>query len=211
MADIHNWWMRGDWFDVCSCNIPCPCEFAQPPTYNHCDGLMAYHIRQGAYGDIRVDDLSVIAVLRIDGNFWTRAKVTFGIFIDERADKSQREAIQEVFSGHAGGFPARMAGLMGEGRWIEFVPITFEVADDLAYWRAEIPGKVKAFAEALTGPTTPPAARVQLLNSPGSETGPGQVCTWGKSTDDVVNAGEFQWNWSGKSSKHIPFDWTGPA
>jgi hypothetical protein len=24
--------MRGDWFDVCSCNIACPCEFAQPPT-----------------------------------------------------------------------------------------------------------------------------------------------------------------------------------
>jgi hypothetical protein len=65
---------------------------------------------------------------------------------DERADKSQREAIQEVFSGHAGVFPARIAGLMGEGRWIEFVPITFEVADALAYWRAEIPGKVKAFA-----------------------------------------------------------------
>jgi hypothetical protein len=45
-----------------------------------------------------------------------------------------------------GVFPARIAGLMGEGRWIEFVPITFEVADALAYWRAEIPGKVKAFA-----------------------------------------------------------------
>jgi hypothetical protein len=59
-----------------------------------------------------------------------------------------------------------MAGLMGEGRWIELVPITFEVAEDLAYWRVEIPGKAKAFAEALTGPTTPSGARVQLLNPP---------------------------------------------
>src|SRR5206468_11172224 len=55
MTDIPQWWMKGDWFDVCSCNIPCPCEFAQPPTNNHCDGVMAYHIREGAYGDVRLD------------------------------------------------------------------------------------------------------------------------------------------------------------
>lgn len=213
MTDIPQWWMKGDWFDVCSCNIPCPCEFAQPPTNNHCDGLMAYHIREGAYGAVRLDGLSVIAVLWFNGNFWTgEAAVTFGIFIDERADERQREAIQQVFSGQAGGFMARVAALMGAGgQWIEFVPITFEVADDLAYWRAEIPGKVHAAAEALTGPTTPPGARVQLLNPPGSETGPGQVCTWGKTTVNLVNAPGFQWDWAGKSSKHIPFDWTGPA
>jgi len=211
MADIPQWWRKGDWFDVCSCNIPCPCEFAQPPTNNHCDGLMAYHIRAGAYGDVRLDDFSVITVLWIDGNFWTKAKVTFGVFIDERADEHQREAIHKIFTGQAGGFMTKIAGLMGGGRWIEFVPITFEVADDLAYWRAEIPGRVQASAEALTGPTTPPGVRVQLLNPPGSEVGPGQVCTWGKSTADVVDAREFQWSWTGKSSKHMPFDWTGPT
>ena len=26
---IPNWRVTGDWFDVCKCNIPCPCEFAQ--------------------------------------------------------------------------------------------------------------------------------------------------------------------------------------
>ncbi len=24
MAEIPRWWMRGDWFDVCSCNVACP-------------------------------------------------------------------------------------------------------------------------------------------------------------------------------------------
>ncbi len=174
---------------------------------------MAYNIREGEYGDVRLDDLNVIAVLQIDGNFWTgEADVIYGIFIDERADEPQREAIQMVFSGQAGGFPATVAELLGEGGLgIEYVPITFDVADDLAYWRAEIPGKVQASAEALSGPTTPPGARVQLLNPPGSETGPGQVCTWGKATTNQVDAYGFQWDWAGKSSKHIPFDWTGPA
>jgi hypothetical protein len=60
-------------------------------------------------------------------------------------------------------------------RGIEPAPITFEVAEDLAFWRAEIPGKVRAYEEALTGPMRPPGKRVHTFNAPGSETGPGTV------------------------------------
>ena len=86
-----------------------------------------------------------------------------------------------------------------------------EVADDLAHWRAEIPGKVSARAEALSGPMTPPGKRVQTLNAPGSETGPGTVATWGTAVVDTVNSFGFEWDWAGRSSKHIPFDWSGPG
>ena len=67
-----------------------------------------------------------------------------------------------------------------------------------------------ANAEALSGPTTPPGARVQLLNPPGSEVGPGQIATWGVATADRVDAPEFgmSFEWDGRSSKHIPFDWS---
>lgn len=213
MADIPQWRMQGDWFDVCSCNIACPCEFAQAPTNNRCEGVLAYHVREGSYGDVRLDGLNVIGVSLLEGNIWAgEAKVfSVGLFIDERADERQRHALQMVFSGQAGGFMANFAKLITEVRGLEFVPISFAVADDLAYWRAEVPGKVTAFAEALSGPTTPPGARVQLHNPPGSEVGPGQIATWGKATDNRVDAYGLQWNWAGKSSKHIPFDWTGPA
>ena len=131
--------------------------------------------------------------------------------MDERAEDAQREALQKVFSGQAGGWMGVFAELVGEVRGLEFVPITFEVAADLAHWRAEIPGKLKAFAQALSGPTTPPGARVQLLNAPGSEVGPGQVMTWGTAVDNEVDAFGLQWSWAGQSSKHIPFDWSGPG
>ena len=101
------------------------------------------------------------------------------------------------------------AKLVGEVRGIEFVPIKFNVEGNLAKWQAQISGKVKAIGEALTGPTTPEGNRVQMHNAPGSETGPGQVMTWGKAENEV-NAFGLKWNWAGKSSKHIPFDWTGP-
>ena len=103
-----------------------------------------------------------------------------GLFIDERADKRQRQALQTIFAGQAGGWPAGFAATIGEFRGVDFVPIS-EIADDLAYWQAEIPGRVHGRAEALTGRTTPPGKRVQTINPPGSEVGPGQVATWSRS------------------------------
>ena len=28
MGTVSPWYINGDWFDVCKCDIPCPCEFA---------------------------------------------------------------------------------------------------------------------------------------------------------------------------------------
>ena len=212
MNDIPNWWMKGDWFDVCSCNIPCPCGFAQAPTNNHCEGVMAYHIDEGSYGNVELNGLNVIAIVTFDGNAWAKENpVSIGILMDERASEEQREILQKVFSGQAGGWMGEFAELVGEVRGLEFVPIEFKVAGDLAQWQAEIPGKVKAIGEALAGPTTLPGKRVQLHNAPGSEVGSGQIMTWGKAVENEVNAFGLKWSWAGKSSKHIPFDWTGPA
>lgn len=157
------------------------------------------------------DGFNLVALGSFEGNVWAgETKVTLGLFIDERADEQQRQALQTIFGGQAGGWPGQFAALVGEMRGIEFVPIEFEVAADLASWRAEVPGRVTARAEALTGPTTPPGQRVQMLNPPGSEVGPGGIATWGTATADRAEGFGFTWEWDGKSSKHIPFDWSGP-
>jgi Protein of unknown function (DUF1326) len=57
---ILNWKITGDWFDVCKCNVPCPCTFAQTPTYGDCDGVLAYHIKNGIYGQTQLDGLNVL-------------------------------------------------------------------------------------------------------------------------------------------------------
>ena len=98
---------------------------------------------------------------------------------------------------------------------MDYAPIKFVISDDLSYWSAEIPGKVAAKAEALTGPMTPPGKRVQTTNPPGSEVGPlapGAVATCGIAVEDKVDATEvgYKWKRKGNSSKHIPFDWSGP-
>jgi len=49
--NIPQWKASGDWFDVCKYNIPCPCEFAQTPTYgvywhiiSKKDNMVKYHL-----------------------------------------------------------------------------------------------------------------------------------------------------------------------
>ena len=207
------WNLSGDWFDVCKCNIPCPCTFAQTPSYGDCDGVLAYHINKGVYGEISLDGLNVLAVSYFKGNIWSgNTKADIAVFFDESANRQQRDALNMIFTGKAGGFMAEFAKLIGEVRGVEFAPIKFEIAEDLGYWSAEIPGKVIARGEALTGPMTPSGKRVQTLNPPGSEVGPGTIATWGTAVIDEVNLPNFHYQWkrTGKSSKHIPFNWSGP-
>jgi hypothetical protein len=212
--NIPQWKASGDWFDVCKCSIPCPCEFAQAPTYGDCNGVLPYHIKKGNYGETILDGLNVLALTYFKGNIWAgETKFDAAFFFDERADEKQREALKMIFTGKAGGFMAELAKLLGEVKGIDYAPIKFEISDDLSYWSAEIPGKVSAKAEALTGPTTPPGNRVQTINPPGSEVGPGTagaVATWGKAVANEVDAMGFKWEWNGRSSKHIPFEWSGP-
>ena len=151
---------------------------------------------------------------RWEGDLWAgKAKGTAGIFIDERADERQADVLPRIFGGQVGGFPALVAALFAEGRQargVERARIIFEIAPDCSHWGTEITGKVKAWAKALTGPTSVPDKYPQLINPPGSETGPGQIVTWGKSTSCSVDAFGYKFQWTTNSSKHIPFDWTGP-
>ena len=59
MNTVPQWRLAGDWFDICSCNIPCPCEFAQAPTNNACLGMLVWHIREGNFGAPRQSRLAI--------------------------------------------------------------------------------------------------------------------------------------------------------
>jgi hypothetical protein len=215
MAATPNWHVVGDWFDNCSCAVACPCTFAQPPDNGVCESVLFWHVKQGHYGDVVLDDLAFVRVGRWDGDLWGgKVKGEFGIFIDERADDAQGDALATIIGGRAGGFPGSVSALFTGGRKVigsERAKITFEITPNQSRWGVDIAGKVKAWAEALTGPTSNPGEYPRLANAPGSETGPGpQLVTWGKATECKVEAFGFDFSWTVNSAKHIPFDWQGP-
>jgi hypothetical protein len=98
---VPNWKVSGDWFDVCKCNMPCPCEFAQAPTHGERDGILAYHM-----SETTLDGLNVLGLASFKGNIWAgegTTKIDLGFF-DEAANEKQREALIMIFTGQAGGF-----------------------------------------------------------------------------------------------------------
>ena len=72
MAQIPQWHIAGDWFDNCSCAVPCPCTFAQVPDNGFCESVLFWHVREGHYGDVKLDNLSFVRVGRWEGDLWAR-------------------------------------------------------------------------------------------------------------------------------------------
>lgn len=207
----EQWRLVGDFVDFCKCSVPCPCTFGQPPTEGDCDGVIAYRIREGTYGDVDLSGLNVVAVAHFDGNIWDPdVRADMGIVLDERADERQREALQTILSGQAGGWPKMFAeNMLGTMLGLEFAPIELEIEDDLSTWRVNVPGKAEGRTELLTGPTSRPGERLAVLHPPGSEVGPGQgAATYGVTTVDKADMFGIRWERSGRSSKHIPFEWS---
>lgn len=207
----EQWRISGDFVDFCKCPVPCPCSWGQPPTEGDCQGVIAYRIREGSYGDVRLDGLNVAGILEFEGNIWDEdVRADMGMIVDEAADDAQREALQTIFSGQAGSWPQVFAeNVLGKMLGLEFAPIELEIADDGSSWRLNVSGMAKGETEVLTGPTTRPGEHAHVVNIPGSEAGPNSgPTTYGVASVSEADRFGFKFDWAGRSSKLIPFEWS---
>ncbi len=98
------WSLEADFLQACNCDYGCPCEFSAPPTRGFCEGTGAWKINKGHFGDVPLDGLGVGFAAH-----WPKAihegNGTLALFVDERANPKQREAILTICSGQAGGLP----------------------------------------------------------------------------------------------------------
>jgi hypothetical protein len=229
MSDVPTWRLSGDWFDVCNCNIACPCTFTQTPTYGKSEGVNFWHIREGRYGDVGLDGLNALALIAFEGNIWAGGtKMDIGIFFDEGADVAQREALQMVFSGQAGGWPAALGDLIGAMRGVEFVPIECDISDDLEWWSVSSPGgsspeERRSPARQLSKASLPCARRTRTLRRrcrclsfrgplPGSSPRPAPRCRARPYARAPSTLGSSHTRVCLKACVgHRPHDWTSPS
>jgi hypothetical protein len=95
-----------------------PAYYAQAPAFEDCEATLIWHTR-----DVVLDGLNVLALEAFTGNIWSRQmKTALGVCFDQRADEAQRGALQAIFTGQAGGWPALFAELAGDMRGIETAP-----------------------------------------------------------------------------------------
>lgn len=118
----QKWSLQGNWINSCSCEVGCPCLFYSDPTKGYCDGMDAFHIVKGSYGKVKLDGLNAVMVGKSPGNFW-KGNWTAALYLDDRANKEQREALETVMGGKVGGAPAMLASLIGTMKGLKYVPI----------------------------------------------------------------------------------------
>ena len=122
------WTLDGQYYETCDCDFVCPCIVSQltaPPTNGSCTFAMAYQIERGRYGDLSLDGLGFVVVVRtpeemIKGNW------AVGLVIDERATAEQRDALTAIVTGTAGGPMAAIGGLVGDFLGVETAAVRFE-------------------------------------------------------------------------------------
>lgn len=122
-----NWNVKGQYFEACNCEAACPCVFLSPPTEDECTLLVGWHIDKGEFDGTRLDGLNVAMAVLSPGHM---AKVPWqaALYFDDRASEEQGQALAKIFSGQAGGHPARLGAHIGEVLGAGPASIEFESA-----------------------------------------------------------------------------------
>jgi hypothetical protein len=121
------WTIETDYLQACNCDYGCPCEFEAPPTQGYCEGVGAWRINRGNYGNVPLDGLGLAFVLRSKGALH-EGDLTLGLLVDEKANEQQREALLKIASGAEGGLPFEIiASLVSNLLEPQFVPIEFNI------------------------------------------------------------------------------------
>lgn len=119
------WRVSGQYLESCNCKPACPCVFLSPPTEGDCTVVVGWHIDSGAFGNLDLAGLNVALAAESPGTMhevpWNAA-----LYLDDRSSSDQKDALLKIFSGQAGGHPARLGAHIGKLLGIASVPIAFE-------------------------------------------------------------------------------------
>ena len=121
------WRLSGDYVEACNCDAICQCIAMQPPDSDVCTASFLFHIRDGRYGDIGLGGLSVGLLVSTDEGVMFAPDTEWDVvlLVDDTADAEQREAIEAIYFGRAGGIFAPVADAHVRSADIETVRIDF--------------------------------------------------------------------------------------
>jgi hypothetical protein len=103
------WTLEGTYLEACNCEAICPCRRiggrqGGRSTDGICMGALSWRVTQGRAGDVDLSGLGAVLACRYDddepGSPWT-----FFLYVDERGDERQRQALVLILTGELGGTP----------------------------------------------------------------------------------------------------------
>ena len=204
-ATTTAWRIRGDYIETCNCDYLCPCIYTHMeamPTHGVCAVAMLYHVVEGHFGDLALDDLSFVFVAEAPGRMY-EGNWRAGVIVDRAGDAAQRAALAAIAQGEAGGPMSHVRGLVGEFRGVEARAIRFTKSKRKASVR--IHNMVDQAVEAQMTDADPdePMCIDNVMHPANSRLG------LAKATRSHVHAFGIDFDdTSGSNSGHIaPFDW----
>jgi hypothetical protein len=97
-----SWKISADLEEACSCRAACPCWFKSKPSRMTCDGVQVVFIDKGKYGRVSLDGLALAQFVQSpEGQSMFESFGNFNfdnVYIDEKANDEQREALKEIAS-----------------------------------------------------------------------------------------------------------------
>ncbi len=147
MAD--QWLFKSETYANCNCAINCGCQFNLPTTYGFCESAYIGHIVEGHFNGTPIAGLRWAALYKWPGEI-ADGNGKRQIIIDERADETQRTALETIISGGAckplSNVFAVFAATCSEFCETLFLPIDLEADLEGRTARVEIPGVLKSSA-----------------------------------------------------------------
>jgi hypothetical protein len=103
------WRIAGTYLESCNCEAICPCRriggrSGSRSTYGVCEGALSWAIETGHAGEVDLSGLAMVLALRYDDDE-PRSPWDFFLYLDERGDERQREALEAILLGRLGGTP----------------------------------------------------------------------------------------------------------
>lgn len=192
------WKVSGTYFEACNCDAACPCVFTSAPTAGSCTVLIAWHVDKGSYADAVLDGFNTVLAAHSPGHM-LKGGWKVALYVDERANSQQRDALTAVFSGQAGGHLSALGPLIGEVLGVKAVPIRYE--EEGRKRRFSIPGIAESEVAALAGQGD---VEVTIKNHPFTAV-PGFPAVVAKSTRVHYKDHGFDWQISEKNGFYSPF------
>ena len=141
----NDWKLEGQYFESCNCDLVCPCIFLRPPTQGFCNAMVGWQIEKGYMDDVDLSGLNVGLWLYAPG-LMTEGGWQVTLYIDERADAKQAEALQKIWGGTVGGHPAVIAELVGEIKGVHSAKVDITYTDKQKTMKIGDYGEVKVNA-----------------------------------------------------------------
>jgi hypothetical protein len=96
------WNLKGTVAIACNCDYGCPCNFNARPTHGNCEGGWTWYVHEGSVGDVSLEGMIFSVFVKWPGAIHEGNGEAL-IFIDQRANRRQQDAISTLVKGEVGG------------------------------------------------------------------------------------------------------------